>query len=140
MSENQRGPRVVIAEDYVLIQENIRRALPPECEIIAAVEEGAAALEVVAAQAPDILLLDVSLPDISGFAVAEKLLLANSTVKVVFLTAYADRSYAERAFEMGAKGYLLKGKMWTELPAAIREVLAGGVYQSSVIAERSRRS
>ena len=140
MSENQRRPRVVIAEDYVLIQENIRRALPPECEIIAAVEEGAAALEVVAAQAPDILLLDVSLPDISGFAVAEKLLLANSTVKVVFLTAYADRSYAERAFEMGAKGYLLKGKMWTELPAAIREVLAGGVYQSSVIAERSRRS
>ena len=56
-----KRPRVVIAEDFVLIQENIRRALPPDCEVIAAVEDGAAALQ------PDILLLDVSLPDMSGF-------------------------------------------------------------------------
>lgn len=69
--EPKRQPRVVIAEDFVLIQENIRRALPPECEVIAAVEDGAAALDAVADQKPDILLLDVPLPDMSGFAVAE---------------------------------------------------------------------
>jgi len=66
----------------------------------------------------------------SGFRVAEELSGKNSPVKVIFLTAYADRSYVERAFEIGVKGYLLKGKMWTELPEAIREVLAGGVYRS----------
>lgn len=138
--EPKRRPRVVIAEDYILIQENIRRALPPECEIIATVEQGAAVLETVAAQHPDILLLDVSLPDMSGFAVAEKLLRANSPVKVIFLTAYADRSYVERAFEIGAKGYLLKGKMWTELPEAIREVLAGGLYRSPFVGKKTARS
>ena len=138
--EPTRRPRVVIAEDYVLIQENIRRSLPPECEVIAAVEEGAAALEAAAAQHPDILLLDVSLADMSGFAVAEKLFRANSPVKVIFLTAYADRSYVERAFEIGAKGYVLKGKMWTELPEAIREVLAGGLYRSPLVGLKTTRS
>lgn len=123
-----KRPRIVIAEDFVLIQENIRRALPPECEIIATVEDGAAALEVVSAQQPDILLLDVSLPDISGFTVAEKLFRANSPVRVIFMTAYADSSYMERAFAIGARGYLLKGKMWLELPGAIRAVMAGRVY------------
>jgi DNA-binding NarL/FixJ family response regulator len=136
MSEETRRPRIVIAEDYVLIQENIRRSLPPECEVIAAVEDGTAALDVIAAQHPDILLLDVSLPDMSGFAVAEKLFRANTPVKVIFVTAYADRSYVERAFEIGVKGYLLKGKMWTELPAAIEAVLAGGVYRSPLLADR----
>ena len=140
VSEKPRRPSVVIAEDYVLIQENIRRALPPECEVTAAVEDGAAALDVVAAQHPDILLLDVSLPDMSGFAVAEKLFRTNSPVKVIFVTAYADRSYVERAFEIGAKGYLLKGKVWTELPAAIREVLAGGLYRSPLLGLRTTRS
>ena len=136
--EAPRRPRIVIAEDYVLIQENIRRALPPECEVIAAVEDGAAALNLAASHGPDILLLDVSLPDMSGFAVAEQLLRANSPVKVIFLTAYGDRQYARQAFEMGAKGYLLKGKMWSELPAAIQQVMAGGVYRSPLVADRPR--
>ena len=139
VSEKPRRPRIVIAEDYVLIQENIRRALPSEYEIIATVEEGAAALDVVAALNPDILLLDVSLPDMSGFAVAEKLFRTNSPVKVIFVTAYADRSYVERAFEIGAEGYILKGNMWTELPAAMREVLAGGLYRSPLVGLKTTR-
>ena len=139
-STEPKRPRVVIAEDFVLIQENIRRPLPSDCEVIAAVEDGAAALDAVAALQPDILLLDVSLPDMSGFRVAERLSGATSPVKVIFLTAYADRSYVERAFEIGVKGYLLKGKMWTELPEAIREVLAGGVYRSPLLDVKSTRS
>lgn len=76
----------------------------------------------------------------SGFLVAETLSRANSPVKIIFLTAYADRSYAERAFDIGVKGYLLKGKMLTELPEAIREVLAGGVYRSPLVALKSTGS
>jgi len=138
-STEPKRPRVVIAEDFVLIQENIRLALPRDCEVVAAVEDGAAALDAVAALQPDILLLDVSLPDMSGFRVAEELSGKNSPVKVIFLTAYADRSYVERAFEIGVKGYLLKGKMWTELPEAIREVLAGGVYRSPLVGLKRTR-
>ena len=130
MSEQAKRPRIVIAEDFVLIQENLRRAVPPECEIVAMVEDGAAALDVVAKQKPDILLLDVSLPDMSGFAVAESLSRVNSPVRIIFVTAHHDRTYVDRAFEIGAKGYLLKGTIRTELPVAIRDVMAGGVYRS----------
>jgi DNA-binding NarL/FixJ family response regulator len=123
----------VIAEDFVLIQRNIRRVIEADCEIVGEVEDGEAALRAVADDAPDILLLDVSLPDMSGFAVAEQLKAANSPVKIIIVSAHGDRNYIERAFQLGAKGYILKGKIWTDLPAAIREVSSGGSYRSPLI-------
>ena len=129
-------PRVIIAEDFVLIQENIRRALQQHCHILAMVEDGASALAAVASHSPDVLLLDISLPDMSGFAVLEQLASANAPVSVILVTAHADRTYVERAFEVGAKGYVLKGRMWTDLPAAVREVTMGGMYKSPLLAER----
>lgn len=126
-------PRVVIAEDFVLIQENLRQVLQPECEVVAAVEDGEAALEAVATYGPDILLIDVSLPGLSGFAVAEKLQEAHATVGVIFVTAHSERDYVERAFEIGARGYVLKRAMRTELPAAIRQVTAGSRYRSPLV-------
>lgn len=127
---------MIIAEDFVLIQENIRKTLQQHCHILVTVEDGASALAAVKEHAPDILLLDVSLPDVSGFAVLEQLARTNAPVRVILLTAHADRTYVERAFELGAKGYVLKGRMWTDLPAALREVSMGGVYKSPLLAER----
>ena len=132
-NDGWRRPRVVIAEDFVLIQENIRKAIESDCDIVAAVEDGEAALEAVATKGVDILLLDVSLPGLSGFAVAEKLNGMKATVKVIFVTAHSDRVYVERAFEIGAAGYVVKGKIWTDLPAAIREVASGGSYRSPML-------
>ena len=120
---------MVIAEDFVLIQENIRKAIEPYCEVVSVVEDGAGALEAVATHAPDILLLDVSLPDLNGFAVVEKLLEAKTAVRVIFLTAYGTQDYIDRAFELGAKGYILKGRIWTELAEALRVVASGGTYR-----------
>jgi DNA-binding NarL/FixJ family response regulator len=131
--EEKRRPRLVIAEDAVLIQENIRRVVQPECDVVAAVEDGEAVIQAVETHAPDILLLDVSLPGMNGFAVAEQLRLAKSQVNVIFLTAHRDREYANRAFEIGAKGYILKGSMWTELPHAIHVVVGGGCYRSPLV-------
>lgn len=131
------APRVIIADDSVLIQENIRKALRKHCAVIATVEDGASALDAVKTHSPDVLLLDVSLPDMSGFTVLERLAKSNSSVRVVLLTAYAEREYVERAFELGAKGYVLKGNMWTDLPAAIREVTTGGAYKSPLLRARS---
>jgi DNA-binding NarL/FixJ family response regulator len=130
MEESSHRPRVVIAEDFVLIQESMRLALERDCDVMATVEDGEAALDAVAMHHADILLLDVSLPKLGGFMVAEKLSRANSAVKVIFVTAYTDKTYVERAFEIGAKGYVLKGALQTELLAAIREVTNGGVYRS----------
>lgn len=132
-TEGANRPRVVIAEDFVLIQENIRLLLKSECDVVAAVEDGESALSAVMNHEPDVLLVDVSLPGMSGFAVTQRLNELRSPVKVVFVTAHRDRNYAERAFEIGAKGYVIKSAMRSELPAAIRAVMGGRVYRSPLL-------
>lgn len=133
MPEEANRTRVVIAEDSVLIQESIRLVLPATCEIVALAEDGNAALEAVSRHNPDILLLDVSLPVLGGFAVTEKLQQAGSAVKVIFVTAHRNKTYSDAAIEIGARGYVLKGAMHVELPAAIRAVTGGGLYVSPLI-------
>ena|SRR5579863_892398 len=125
--------RVLIAEDFVLIQEMIRDLLEPECEVVAMVEDGHAALESAAVMAPDIVLLDASLPGIGGFEVAERLSRTYPDLRIIFLTAHAEPAYVRRAFELGAKGYVLKGSLRVELLSAIRAVLAGGLYRSAML-------
>src|SRR5947208_7117385 len=103
-----KQPRVVIAEDFVLIQEMIRDIIEPSCEVVAMVMDGGAALDAANTHRPDIVLLDASLPLLSGFAVAEKLANTLPETKIMFVTAHADPTYIARAFEIGAKAYLLK--------------------------------
>jgi DNA-binding NarL/FixJ family response regulator len=83
---------------------------------------------------PDILLLDVSLPEVNGFAVTKKVQQDTPEVRIVFVTAYCDRNYVERAFEIGATGYVLKGSVRTDLLSAIRHVMEGQPYRSPSLA------
>jgi DNA-binding NarL/FixJ family response regulator len=131
---NAQQPRVVIAENFVLIQEMIRDLLEPECDVVAMVEDGQAAIKAVETHRPDILLLDVSLPLANGFAVTEKIQQSHPEIKVVFVTAYADPGYVERAFASGASGYVLKGSIRTDLLGAIRDVMEGRPYRSPLLA------
>lgn len=126
-------PRAVIAEDYVLIQDMIREIIEPECNVVAAVEDGTAALEAVATHDPDLLLIDASLPFANGFAVAEKLQKTHPDLKIIFVTAHDEPAYVKRAFEIGASAYVLKGSIRRELVAAIREAVAGGQYASPAL-------
>lgn len=126
-------PRVVIVEDFALIQENIRRVVQPQCEVLALADNGQEAITAVETHSPDILLLDVSLPDMSGFAVAERIADTNKEVKIIFLTAHSERAYVDRAFSIGAQGYVLKGMIWSELPNAIRAVSAGEQYRPPLL-------
>jgi DNA-binding NarL/FixJ family response regulator len=129
-----KRPRVVIAEDFILIQESIRIVLEEDCDVVATAENGEDALDAIAAHEPDIVTLDVSFPDgMSGFAVVERLNQAHSATNVIFVTAYRDKTYVEKAFEMGAKGYVLKGCIGRELPAAVRAVMGGGRYRSPLL-------
>jgi DNA-binding NarL/FixJ family response regulator len=129
----RKRPRIVIAEDFVLIQEHIKSLLKRDCEVVAAAEDGESALSAVVDLKPDVLLIDVSLPGMNGFAVTEKLRELGSSVKVVFVTAHSEKQYSERAFEIGAKGYVLKGSIRSELLSAIRTVMEGEIYRSALI-------
>jgi two-component system uhpT operon response regulator UhpA len=127
-------PRVVIAEDFVLLQEMVRDTLEPACEVIATAEDGQSAIEAVTSHRPDILLVDVSLPVANGFLVTERVRQTDPEIKIIFVTAYRERSFVDKAFELGAKGYVLKSSIRTELLAAIRQVMGGGLYRSAFLA------
>lgn len=127
-------PRLVIAEDSVLIQEAMRLFLEPRFHVVAVADEGQTALRMVDQHQPDILLVDVSLPLVSGFDVAAKLRDLQSTTKVIFVSGYANRDYVEKAFALGACGYVLKGAAHTELPGAIAAVMSGVEYRSPSLA------
>lgn len=129
MPETER-PRVMIVEDFVLIQENIRLVLARECDVVGTAEDGEAALAAAAGLAPDIITIDLSLPGMSGFALAENLKQELPATKLLFVTAHGEKAYIQRAFEIGAKGYLLKDAIHTELLGAIREISAGRRYLS----------
>lgn len=128
-----KRPRVYIAEDFVLIQEMIREIVEPECEVVAVFEDGRAVLDAVLADPPDVLLIDASLPTMSGFAVAERICQSHPEVRIVFVTAHADPAYVNRAFEIGARAYLLKGSLRLDLLPAIRAVLSGETYKSDML-------
>jgi DNA-binding NarL/FixJ family response regulator len=127
-------PKAVLAEDHLLIQEAMRLELRREVDVVATVQDGAAALEAVARYQPDVLLLDVSLPKVNGITVAQRAKQSWPDLKILFVTAQSDRSYVEEAFRSGASGYLLKGAIGSELREAVREVLAGRSYRSAVLA------
>lgn len=128
-----RKPTIVIAEDDAVIREGCLRAtLEPFFEIVAAVEDGQAAVMSVREHKPDVVLLDVSLPVLRGFAAARKIIANHPDIKLLFVSNYADRAYVEAAFEMGASGYVLKTRAFTELPDAIRTALNGEFYRPAV--------
>lgn len=127
----RKRPRVLICEDSVLLQEAIRAVLEPECEIAGLVEDGRTAIEMITSEQPDIVLVDISLPGASGFVIAETAIAANAQARILFVTAYADRAYVQKAFDLGASGYVLKDSIRTELLPAIRTALDGGRFRSA---------
>jgi len=135
MDSESNQPRIIIAEDHILIQEATRAVLAPTCEVVATVEDGLSAIEAASKHKPDIILVDISLPLASGFVVAEKLRDSEPEVKVVFVTAHSEKAYVERAFELGARAFVLKGFVRTDLPLAIKAVMRGSVYRSQAGAE-----
>ena len=111
----------------------MRDLLEPECEVVATVEDGRAALNAVSQYRPDLVLVDVSLPNMNGFAVLEALRQSHPEIRVMMVTAHAEPAYLKRAFELGASAYLTKGAIRMELLAAVREVLRGGRYSSDLL-------
>src|SRR5262249_2332543 len=83
---------------------------------------------------PDVIVLDVSMPSLNGVEAARQLRAANSRAKVVFLTMHREATYAARALEAGASGFVLKHSAAAELVTAIQEALKGGTYITPQIA------
>jgi DNA-binding NarL/FixJ family response regulator len=127
-------PRILIADDHRIILEGLRRLLEPEFEVAGAVEDGSELLKAAARLRPDVIVVDISMPNINGLEAVRQIHQAQGEIKVVFLTMHADVAYAVSAFEAGASAYVLKNSAPDELVTAIRESLQGRNYVTSLIA------
>lgn len=128
-------PRVVLADDHVLLLEALVGVLQPEFDVVATANDGAALVEAVERTSPDVAVLDVGMPKLDGMAAAAKLREVAPETRLVFLTMHTDSAMAAQALRMGASAYVLKSAAAAELTRAIRESLEGGRYLSPGIYE-----
>ena len=128
-----KRPRVLLADDHILVADGLRRILEPECEVVGAVEDGRSLLAAAEKLKPDIILLDISMPLLNGVDAARRLRDTVPSAKVIFVTMHADATYVTGAFRAGASGYVLKRCASMELLSAIHEVLKGRPYVTPLI-------
>lgn len=129
--------RVVLADDHNLLRAGIRALLEDlqEVEVVAEAADGLEALNLVEVHRPDIILMDIAMPGLSGLDVAARLQHERSEVKVIILTMHKDEAYVRRAILAGASGYLLKDSDTEELGLALRAVARGESYLSPAVSK-----
>jgi DNA-binding NarL/FixJ family response regulator len=124
----------LIADDHVLVGQGLASLIADKFDVISTVESGRELLKVAATCAPDLALMDVSMPDMTGLETAQKLLEMVPTCKVIFVSMHSKPEFVREAFAAGAMGYVLKRAAASELLDAMQEVLKGNVYISQQIA------
>jgi DNA-binding NarL/FixJ family response regulator len=131
--------RIALVDDHPVVLAGIRALLQgvPEVELVGEASTGATGLKAICDCSPDIAVIDLSLPDISGMELARQIRRQCPHVKVIALTVHEDRAYVHPVLEAGAKGYLLKRSAADELLRAIRAVNRGDIYLDPTIAEKA---
>ena len=126
---------VIIADAHLIIHAGLHSMLDEvaDIEIVGEATTGNSAIDMVRKLNPDVVILELSIPDINGFITTSRILESNPDVKVLVLSMHTDRWNVERALRTGASGYLLKNCTPVELSLAIHTVFEGGTYLSSEI-------
>jgi len=127
--------RIFLADDHSLLLDAFSKLLEREYDIVGTATDGRMMLKMVSKLAPDLVLLDINMPNLNGFDAGEKLKKILPDVKLVFLTVNEDPDMVTEAFRIGASGYLLKSSAASELFQAIDAVLNSKTYVSPKIAE-----
>jgi DNA-binding NarL/FixJ family response regulator len=127
-------PRVLLADDHLLVAEALKSLLSPEFELVGVVEDGRAMVEAAIGLRPDVIVADVTMPHLNGIDALIQLRQGGDQVPVVFLTMHRDVTFARRALEAGASGFVLKHSAPAELVTAIRAALSGKTYLTPQLA------
>jgi two-component system, NarL family, invasion response regulator UvrY len=124
--------RVLLADDHHLVRDGLKQILGhnADIEIAAEAASGDEALAHVKAREFDIVLLDLSMPGLSGIALIKRLKLEKPKLRILVLSMHAENQYAARALRAGAMGYLTKDSASEQLIGAIRKIATGGIYLS----------
>ena len=129
-----RRPRVLLADDHVMVAEALKSLLAPEFDLVGVVEDGRALVEAAGKLRPDVIVADVTMPNLNGIDALVRLRQGGDRVPVVFLTMHRDATFARRALDAGASGFVLKHSAPAELVTAIRAALEGRTYLTPQLA------
>jgi two-component system nitrate/nitrite response regulator NarL len=127
--------RVVLADDHVVVRDGIKSLLENEANITVVGEatDGTEALTIIDTLHPDLVILDIRMPNLTGIEVVEQLRSKNNLVKIVMLSMHESEEYVLKSIKAGADGYLLKGSSKEEFLKALHTVANGGKYFSGDI-------
>ena len=129
-----KKPRVLLADDHKIVLEGLKSLLGGEFEVVGSVEDGRALVDQAATLHPDVIVADISMPQLNGIEAARQIKKTDKNIKIVFLTMHPDATYAANAFEAGASGFVLKHSAPSELITAIHEAMKGRTYVTPLIA------
>ncbi|HEV7776344.1 MAG TPA: response regulator transcription factor [Luteibacter sp.] len=132
--------RIVLVDDHALVREGFKRLIEqePDLDVVAECRNADEAVEAVTQQMPDLVAVDLSLPDGSGLPLIEHMLSVSPKTRAVVLSMHDGEPYVSEALRRGASGYVTKGVAPEELVAALRAVMNGEIYLSSDL--RARRA
>jgi DNA-binding NarL/FixJ family response regulator len=126
---------VILADDHALVRAGIRALLEklPAVKVIGEAGDGREALDLVKAQTPEVVLMDIAMPGLNGLEATERMARDFPNVRIILLSMHNNEEYVLRALKSGAAGYLLKKAATAELEAALRQVVRGEIYLSREI-------
>jgi DNA-binding NarL/FixJ family response regulator len=127
-------PRVLLADDHRMVAEGLRSLLADEFELVGVVEDGRALIAAARNLRPDVIVADIAMPHLNGIEAVARLKKDNPDIKVVMLTMHPDASYARRALDAGASGFVVKHSAPAELVMAIHAALKGKTFITPALA------
>ncbi len=124
--------RILIADDHQIVREGLRNLLErePDMRVVAEADDGRATVRMVREISPEVVIMDVAMPDLNGIEATRQILAEFPKIKVIALSMYADQRFVLNMLKAGASGYLLKDCAFEELARAIRLVMSHKTYLS----------
>jgi DNA-binding NarL/FixJ family response regulator len=134
---------VTLADDHAIFRQGLKALLEAErdIEVIGEASNGREAIELVMEKTPDVVVMDITMPDITGIQAADVIKTRLSAAKIIILSMYGDEEYVDQAIQSGVDAYLVKETVAGELIKAIREVMKGNAFFSPSVSTilRDRR-
>ena len=127
--------RVLLADDHTIFHEGLAKLLSPHYDIVGRVADGRALVEAAAELMPDLIVADISMPQLNGIEAIREMKGAGADARVVLLTMHEDPEYAIEALNAGALGYVVKHSASSELLSALEEALNGRMYVTPRVAK-----
>lgn len=121
-----------LAEDHTLVRQGFRRILEddPRIAVVGEASTGLSTIEKCRELKPDVIVMDLSMPELGGLEASAEILKTNPAAKILILSMYSNEAYVRKAFEVGAKGYILKNAIELDLTRAVLALAEGGAYMS----------